>query len=250
MRSTTLTIADGASCAFPREAYKPADLTGEQHVGLREGLYRTARYDGLDEEAAEEAASQFYLHWLARDYSKLPYARGDHMRAYYAIRAYARRSQWRGFTGQRRAKNRQASAEMLAMRERRLQSAIPRPDALTMARETVERMPNGPIGRRLASLSRKQSAADLLATAYGADSVRPTFNPAPVPSPSPLTAQAREARETYRPMGKPATAVNVEAYREALTAHYETDRPLISGDPRRVRIVARWKLRAMVQASR
>ena len=249
MRSTTLTIADGACCAFPRETYNPADLTADQHMGLREGLYRTARYDGLDEEAAEEAASQFYLHWLARDYSKLPYARGDHMRAYYAIRAYARRSQWRGFTGQRRAKNRQASAEMLAMRERRLQSAIPRPDALAMAREKVDQMPNGPIGRRLASLSRKQSAADLLATAYGADSVPPTFHPAPVPSPSPLTAQAREARETYRPMGKPAYAVNVEAHREALAA-YHADKPLISGDPRRVRIVARWKLRAMVQASR
>jgi hypothetical protein len=199
MRSSSLTIADGASCAFPRETYSPADLTAEQHMGLREGLYRTGRYDGLDEEAAEEAASQFYLHWLARDYSKLPYARGDHMRAYYAIRAYARRSQWRGFTGQRRAKNRQASAEMLAMRERRLQSAIPRPDALTMARETVERMPNGPIGRRMASLSRKQSAADLLATAYGADIVPPTFHPATVPSPSPWTLADLSNRTTWRP---------------------------------------------------
>lgn len=219
MRST-LTIGNGASCVFPRETYSPADLTADQHMGLREGLYRTARYDGLDEEAAEEAASQFYTHWLARDYSKLPYARGDHMRAYYAIRAYARRSQWRGFTGQRRAQNRQASAEMLAMRERRLQADIPRPDALTMARETVETMPNGPIGRRLASLSRKQSAADLLATAYGADSVRPTFHPAPVPSPSPLSQEARQVRETYRPMGKPEMAGDVEAYREALAEYY------------------------------
>ena len=199
MRSNNLTIADGASCAFPREAYRPSDLTADQHMGLREGLYRTARYDGLAEEAAEEATSQFYLHWLARDYAKLPYARGDHMRAYYAIRAYARRSQWRGFTGQRRAKNRQASAEMLAMRERRLQAAIPRPDALTMARETVEQMPNGPIGRRLASLSRKASAADLLATAYGADSVQPTFHPAPVPTPSPWTLADLANRTTWRP---------------------------------------------------
>jgi hypothetical protein len=248
MRST-LTIGNGACCAFPRETYNPADLTAEQHLGLREGLYRTARYDGLDEDAADEAASQFYLHWLARDYTSLPYARGDHMRAYYAIRAYARRSQWRGFTGQRRAKNRQASAELLAMRERRLQSAIPRPDALTMARETVERMPNGPIGRRLASLSRKQSAADLLATAYGADSVPPTFHPAPVPTPAPLTTAAREARETYRPMGKPAYAADIEAHREALAA-YHAEKPLVSGDPRRVRITARWKLRGLELASR
>jgi hypothetical protein len=211
MRSA-LTIGNGASCAFPRETYNPADLTGDQHMGLREGLYRTARYDGLDEDAADEAASQFYTHWLARDYSKLPYARGDHMRAYYAIRAYARRSQWRGFTGQRRAQNRQASAEMLAMRERRLQSAIPRPDALTMARETVEKMPNGPIGRRLASLSRKQSAADLLATAYGADSVRPTFHPAPVPTPWRELSTAKPCQ--------PAYAVNREAYREALAEYY------------------------------
>ena len=212
MKNTTLTIAAGASCAFPREAYKPADLTGPQHMALREGLYRTARYDGLDEDAADEAASQFYLHWLARDYNALPYARGDHMRAYYAIRAYARRSQWRGFTGQRRAKNRQASVEMLAMRERRLQAAIPRPDALAMAREKVEQMPNGPIGRRLASLSRKQSAADLLATAYGADTVRPTFIPAPLPMPW------RE-RATSTPR-QPAYAADVESYREALAEYY------------------------------
>jgi hypothetical protein len=221
MRSNTLTIADGASCEFPRQAYRPADLTGDQHIGMREGLYRTARYDGLDEDAAEEAASQFYMHWLCRDYSKLPYARGDHMRAYYAIRAYARRSQWRGFTGQRRAKNRQASAEMLAMRERRLQAAIPRPDALAMARETVEQMPNGLIGRKLASLSRKASAADLLATAYGADSVQPTFHTAPVPTPSPWSASDLgnriTARETVR---EQVVTGDVDAYRAALQEYY------------------------------
>lgn len=224
MRSQTLTIGNGAACAFPREAYRPSDLTGEQHMALREGLYRAARYDGLDEDAADEAASQFYAHWLARDYNSLPYARGDHMRAYYAIRAYARRSGWRGFTGQRRAAKRAQTVEMIAAAERARERAIPRPDALAMARETVERMPNGPIGRKLASLSRKAGAADLLAEAYGIDPTRGAFKP---------------AREAFNPMPwvddggpvchlstrrrmirQPQTAADPAAYREALSEYY------------------------------
>lgn len=226
MRSQTLTIGNGSSCAFPREAYRPSDLTGEQHMALREGLYRTARYDGLDEDAADEAASQFYAHWLARDYTSLPYARGDHMRAYYAIRAYARRSQWRGFTGQRRAAKRSQTVEMIAATERARERAIPRPDALAMARETVETMPNGPIGRRLASLSRKAGAADLLAEAYGIDPTRGAFRPTreacnaspwqddggPVCN---LTTRRRCNRE-------PVFAADIEAHRAALAEYYAT----------------------------
>jgi hypothetical protein len=50
-------------------------------------------------------------------------------------------------------------------------------------------------------------------------------------------------------MGKPSYAADMEAHREALAA-YRAEKPLVSGDPRRVRITARWKLRALVNASR
>jgi hypothetical protein len=83
--------------------YNPTDLPPEDHAAIRERLVRDARRDGLGEEAAEEAASQFYCHWLARQWAKLKIPRGDHARAYYSVRAYARRSHWHGFTGQRRA---------------------------------------------------------------------------------------------------------------------------------------------------
>lgn len=92
----------GACCAWPMEAYNPADLPGEDHAAIQERFYRDARRDGLGEDDAREAASQFYLHWLARAWARLPIPRGDHARAYYSVRAYARRSFWHGFTGQRR----------------------------------------------------------------------------------------------------------------------------------------------------
>jgi hypothetical protein len=83
--------------------YDPADLPGEDHLAIRERLVRDARRDGLGEEAAGEAGSQFYAHWLGRDWARLSIPRGDHARAYYSVRAYARKSHWHGFTGQRRA---------------------------------------------------------------------------------------------------------------------------------------------------
>jgi hypothetical protein len=67
---------------------------------------------------------------------------------------------------------------------------------------------------------------------------------------NPWNDETRQARETFRPMGKPDTAPDTAAYREALAAHYSTDKPLLSGDPRRVRVTARWKLRALFNASR
>jgi len=93
----------GASCLWPMEPYDPADLPGEDHAAIREKLVRDARRDGLGEEAAEEAGSQFYAHWLGRNWGALKIPRGDHARAYFSVRAYARKSHWHGFTGQRRA---------------------------------------------------------------------------------------------------------------------------------------------------
>jgi hypothetical protein len=246
MRSTTLTIAAGASCAFPREAYKPSDLTGEQHMGVREGLYRTARYDGLDEDAADEAASQFYTHWLARDYTALPYARGDHMRAYYAIRAYARRSFWKGFTGAQRDRKRPQTVEMLAWRERRRAAMIPGPASAAMAGDELATRPASQTSRKAVRLAAKlgTTVAGLLATAYGRDEApAQQFTPAPLPQPWRELATATPREPVY--------AANVEAYREALAAHYKAkeDKPLLTGDPRRDFIMQRLRIRAMMRAS-
>lgn len=92
----------GACCAWPMEPYNPADLPGEDHAAIQERLYRDATRDGLGEDDAREAASRFYLHWLARNWAGRKVPRGDHARAYYSVRAYARRSGWHGFTGERR----------------------------------------------------------------------------------------------------------------------------------------------------
>ena len=93
----------GACCEWPMVPYDPTDLPPEDHATIRERLVRDARRDGLGEEAAEEAGSQFYAHWLARQWAKLKIPRGDQARADYTVRAYARKSHWHGFTGQRRA---------------------------------------------------------------------------------------------------------------------------------------------------
>lgn len=92
----------GACCAWPMEAYRPDDLPPEDHVAIRARLVRDARRDGLGEDAAEEAGSQFYAEWLGRAWGRRGIPRGDHARAYYSIRAYARKSHWHGFTGERR----------------------------------------------------------------------------------------------------------------------------------------------------
>jgi hypothetical protein len=82
--------------------YDPSDLPGEDHLAIMEKLVRDARRDGLGEEAAEEAGSQFYAHWLGRNWGARQIPRGDHARAYFSVRAYARKSGWHGFTGNRR----------------------------------------------------------------------------------------------------------------------------------------------------
>lgn len=92
----------GACCAWPMEPYNPADLPGEDHAAIQGRFYRDARRDGIGEEEAREVASQFYLHWLSRNWAGRQIPRGDHARAYHSVRAYARRSGWHGFTGERR----------------------------------------------------------------------------------------------------------------------------------------------------
>jgi hypothetical protein len=95
--------------------------------------------------------------------------------------------------------------------------------------------------------------ADIAAWAMMGRDARGRFvsNREPVTAPMAGVASDKH-RTTVRPMGTPEMAVNVEAHRDAIAAYYaaQENKPLVSGDPRRVRITARWKLRALVNASR
>ena len=148
----------GSSCPYPMQPYNPADLEPGQHTAVWEGLRLSALRDGLSEDAAEEAASQFYAHWLGRKWGKLKIPRGDHARAFYSVRAYARRSFWHGFTGQRRQARgkrvpmgsdgkpvkvsiQKACAAELAMRERLRERCNPTPESVAVACERIGRTP-------------------------------------------------------------------------------------------------------------
>lgn len=150
--------SEGAYSVFPRQAYNPADLPPEGHVALRERIVRAARWWGLGEEAAEEAGSQFYAHWLGRRWGVTGIPRGDHARAIASVLAYAKRSHWHGFTGQRRqARGKRAqrgsdgqvirqtvakaSREELAMRERLRERNNPTPESVAVAVERISRTP-------------------------------------------------------------------------------------------------------------
>lgn len=88
--------------------YKPQDLfaTPGAVANVREWFRRSALRDGLDAEAADEAASVALLAWMERDYSSGQVARGDHPRALFGTRKFMRRSLWRGATEYRRSKAR------------------------------------------------------------------------------------------------------------------------------------------------
>lgn len=131
----------GSFCQFPREVYRPADLTGEEQAALCARLERDARLDGLREEEAEEAAHAMLLHWFARNYGRCNIARGDHARAYYAVRRYARLSNWKGFTGQRRGRKAKVTGEAIAMRERLRQRNLPLPGDAVAGMERIQASP-------------------------------------------------------------------------------------------------------------
>jgi hypothetical protein len=166
----------GASCTWPRAAYDPADLPPEDHIEIRNRFARDARLDGLDDDAADEAGSQFYAHWLSRRWGALPIGRGDHARAYYSVRAYARKSHWHGFTGQRRqargkriplgsdgkpvkATVRAIAAGEIEARERAKARANYTP---AMVAEAVERIATSPaLGRKARTLAQRIGSPDV-----------------------------------------------------------------------------------------
>jgi hypothetical protein len=131
----------GAYCHFPRQTYQPGDLSGEEAMALRARLERDARLDGLGEEEAEEAASAMLAHWYGRNYARCNIGRGDHARAFYAIRRYARLSNWKGFTGQRRARKAKITEAQLAARYRLAERHNPTPESVAVACERMARTP-------------------------------------------------------------------------------------------------------------
>lgn len=162
--------AIGSYSVFPRQAYNPADLDPAGHMAVVARLERAARWWGLGEEAAEEAAHQFYAHWLGRNWGKTAIPRGDHARAIASVMAFAKRSHWHGFTGQRRqyrgkriprdsAGNpvrvsvAKACAAELAQQERLRERNNPTPDAVAVAVERIATSPK--YGRKAYRLARK-----------------------------------------------------------------------------------------------
>lgn len=131
-------LQTGGACRWPREAYDPHDLLPHQHEAIRAAFYRAARRDGLAEEEAEEAASWAYCRWLSRNYQKADIGRGDHLRAYGAIRRYAKLSRWQGFTGARRAANRKITEGNIARRERMREQHQPQPDSMAIALDRLK----------------------------------------------------------------------------------------------------------------
>jgi hypothetical protein len=158
------TYAIGSFSYWPKQAYRPSDLPATLHVALLARIVRAAKWWGMDDEAAEEAGSQFYAHWLGRNWGKSDIPRGDHGRAMASVLAYAKRSHFHGFTGQRRNARgkrvergsdglpvkvsiRKACAAELAMRERLRERCNPTPDSVAMA---VERIAGTPVHSRKA----------------------------------------------------------------------------------------------------
>lgn len=88
--------------------YRPGDLFPfpAAMLGVREWFRRSALRDGLNADAADEAASLAVMAWLERDYTTSGVARGDHPRALFGTRRYMRRSAWKGGSEYRRSKQR------------------------------------------------------------------------------------------------------------------------------------------------
>jgi hypothetical protein len=202
MRSNVLTIGAGAACAFPMQSYRPADCTPEQHLAVREGLYRAARRDGLGDEAAEEAAAAFYLHWITRDYGGTTIPRGDHLRAFYSARALARRTNWKGRTGSRRAASRKKTAEMVAWRERRRAAMVPQPWQAVAEADKLSDQPWTKTARAVAdqAAAAGMAPAAFVAAAYGVEADRPRYAGHPAaPAPAPWTADQHAAILNRKP---------------------------------------------------
>ena len=115
-------------------AYQPKDVLQfpETMANAREWFRRSALRDGLDPDAAEEAASVALMSWIERDYSASGIARGDHPRALFATRKWMRRSAWKGASEYRRSQ-----ARSIAPMTGSEASRSPTPEAIVAAVEAA-----------------------------------------------------------------------------------------------------------------
>jgi hypothetical protein len=176
----------GSFSNYPRQTYNPADLATAGHLSFRARIARAARWWGLGEDDTEEAVSQVYLYWLSRDYATTDIPRGDHSRAMASTLAYAKKSHFHGFTGQRRQARgkrvergsdglpvkqsvRRAGEAEMAYRQRRREAMIPGPDCAAVARDTLENRPGSQTSRKVASLAQRlgMHPSDVIDVAFG-----------------------------------------------------------------------------------
>jgi len=197
--------AIGSHCAFPRRPYNAADLPAEYHPAVLERFTRAAFRDMMAEaltpdpgrerlrtkqqregirERAEHAGMEAYARWLALR-GVVWCAAGDHAVAANGIIRFMRRSGWQGVPGQRRARNRGRTAEVLAWRHRRREALQDRPDSVALARERISGSPA--LSRKAYRLAQRCGMAgvpELLTEATLSEcSVRGHYRPAPIPAP-------------------------------------------------------------------
>jgi hypothetical protein len=122
------------------ERYNPHDLDGDQLAQLWQGWYRYAIWHGVDEEAAEEAASIAMIHFMDVLPKKGQVERGDHYHAYYSTRAMIRFSNWKGYTNNRRDSKREISEERIRWEENAKQvRRNPHPHSLATMQEASDK---------------------------------------------------------------------------------------------------------------
>lgn len=157
--------------------------------GIRQWAYDSATYDGLSPFDADDAAHELLLKAYALQANARENGMAiDPVRILFSARAYLRRSNWRGFTGQRRSRSRKMPAPMADMASvvnvGSRSGMSDNPAALAMAMETVRGLAMTACGRNAKAL-RKLSEDDIRGMAcpalQGGTPVAIVDDPAPRP---------------------------------------------------------------------
>ena len=130
-------------CPYPRQAWRPSDLSGEAWQAITEAFYRSAWKDGLSHDEAEEASQLAVVHML----EKLPgwpsVSRGENRKAFFTVRKYFRKSAWKGFSGLKRDNHKKkrstGECEAYARREAHYRSTVTSPQAVENIREALDK---------------------------------------------------------------------------------------------------------------
>jgi hypothetical protein len=157
------TYPDGSYSHYPRQTYCPADLAPAEQVSFRIRLVRAAAWFGMGPDAAEEAASEWYMYWLTRDYRRTDIPRGDHHRAVCAAIDAAKRARWHGH---RPGRHRAAEPALTARLRRRCEMMMG-PEMPVIAEDC--RRADSPTGRKISRLANRLGipAGEVLAMACG-----------------------------------------------------------------------------------